>query len=236
MLFDVSKLCRKNLQSGAASGTRALAAGLLAGCLGLSAASAVKAEEDTNMLNSLAGFVGLQVDPEKDSIDYRARPPLVVPPKRDLPTPLPAGAGRRADWPNDPDVLARRRAAADSRRPMPQIGPNTRAELSKEELMQGRTDKKETDTQSDCQPGAGTHTCLYAPWSNLKATSPSSQTSSDSVQEGEEPSRNFLTEPPSGYRRPTATVKASGYVPKQEADPGDAGAYVRSQRHKTSVE
>jgi len=94
-----------------------VAAGLfLAGSMG---ASPAKAEEDTNMFNSMLGFFGMQFDKEQDSIDYRARAPIVVPPHMDLPQPKEAARGQA--WPTDPDIAERRRAALDSRRPAPQL-------------------------------------------------------------------------------------------------------------------
>ena len=44
-------------------------------------ATPARAQEDTNMFNSVLGFVGMQFDKEQDTIDYRARPPIVVPPE-----------------------------------------------------------------------------------------------------------------------------------------------------------
>ncbi|MGL4634961.1 MAG: hypothetical protein ACRCWF_03185 [Beijerinckiaceae bacterium] len=80
---------------------------------------------------------------EKPQIDYKERAPLVVPPSQNLRTPseaLPADQ-RRANWPQDPDVLARRKAAEDARRPV--FVPNDR-ELGRlmtpaEIRAQGRT-------------------------------------------------------------------------------------------------
>jgi hypothetical protein len=74
--------------------------------------------------NSMLGMVGMgpKQQPADDSIDYSARPALVVPPKMDLPPPQTAVA-RPADWPKDPDVAARHRAEADSRRPAPPAAP-----------------------------------------------------------------------------------------------------------------
>ena len=48
--------------------------------------------------------------------------------------------------------------------------------------------------------------------------------------------RTYLTEPPPGYRKPTATATATIDAPKEQPDAGDAQAYIRSQQHKTSVD
>jgi hypothetical protein len=57
------------------------------------------------------------------------------------------------------------------------------------------------------------------------------------VLKGEEPPRKFLTEPPPGYRLPTANAKVVADKVKTEPDTGDAQAYTRrEQTHKTSVD
>src|ERR1700724_1838552 len=112
----------------------ATAVAILLSVAGFSSATPARAEEDTNMFNSVLGFVGMQFDKEQDSIDYRARAPIVVPPRTDLPPPKEAVRGPA--WPKDPDIAAERRAALDSRRPAPP--PNSRVEMSQTELQQGR--------------------------------------------------------------------------------------------------
>ena len=87
----------------------ATAGAALLSVAGFSSATPAWAAEDTNMFNSVLGFVGMQFDKEPDSIDYRARAPIVVPPRTDLPPPK--EAVRDPAWPNDPDVAAERRAA-----------------------------------------------------------------------------------------------------------------------------
>ncbi len=200
-----------------------------------------KAEEDTNTFNSLLGFFGMQFDRDQDGIDYRARAPLVVPPKMDLPPPGSTEARRSPEWPNDPDAAERRRKAADSHQPAPQLTPNARAELSAQEMARqdgasGRAAPLPSDAQSpsDCQPTAGTPICLYAPWDMLKHTF---GWGDDKLQPGPAPARKYLTDPPSGYRTPTSTVNYVAQKPKDKPDPGDAQAYARdSQKHKMSAD
>jgi hypothetical protein len=59
---------------------------------------------------------------------------------------------------------------------------------------------------------------------------------SDTVQPGPEPPRKYLTEPPAGYRQATGVAKATIDAPKDQPDAADPGAYIRSQRLKTSVD
>lgn len=198
-----------------------------------------KAFEDTNTFNSVLGFFGMQADKDKDSIDYRARAPLVVPPKMDLPPPQAADAGHPQDWPTDPDVIARRKAQADSRRPAPQITPNTRAEISKEELMKGHSDTAVTvdDKDDSCGAMGGATSCGGSAWDYVTQKLGVSKKEETVVLTGKEPDRKFLTEPPPGYRAPTAKVADVPDGVKTAPDDGDAQAYIRKeQAHKHSVD
>jgi hypothetical protein len=198
---------------------------------GFSIATPARAEEDTNMFNSVLGFVGMRSDKEQDSIDYRARAPVVVPPRTDLPPPKEAVRGPA--WPKDPDIAAERRAALDSRRPAPQLTPNSRVEMSQTELQQGRGPLPADGPPDECEAG-GTPICLYTPWKVLKSVVTGLHP--DTVQPGPEPPRKYLTEPPAGYRQATGVAKATIEAPKGQPDAADPGAYIQSQRPKTSVD
>jgi hypothetical protein len=201
--------------------------------LGGSPARAQAPQEDTNPLNSVLGFIGMQFDKDKEDIDYRARAPLVVPPRLDLPQPKQVAHG--ADWPKDQTVEERRHAAVAAQRPAPQITPNTRVELSPQEVAGGpRGDLPTAGPPDECQPGAGTPICLYTPWKILQSVAGGSRP--DTVEPGVEPARKYLTEPPVGYRKPTATASATIDAPKETPDASDTRAYIRSQQHKTSVD
>jgi hypothetical protein len=68
---------------------------------------------DTRVLRQLLKDWGLQRGGSDPGIDYRERPPLVVPPSRNLPKPEEDGpVARNPAWPNDPDVNRRKREAA----------------------------------------------------------------------------------------------------------------------------
>lgn len=227
MVFDKVPTRRPSVATAAAA---CFAAGLVTA--GLSGAPSAMAQEDTNMFNSVLGFVGMQFDKDRESIDYRARAPIVVPPRLDLPQPK--EAARNPAWPNDPDIAERRHAAANAQRPAPQLTPNARAELSPDELQRGRGALPTEGPPSECQAGAGTPICLHAPWKALQSALGSGQP--DVVQPGVEPPRKYLTEPPPGYRKPTGTVKATMETPKEQPDAADPRAYIRSQQHKTAVD
>ena len=81
-------------------------------------ATGARAEEGV-AIKSLLGSIGI-LPPEKDPIRYRERAPLVIPPKMELRAPASADsyASNQPNWPKDPDVMARRRAAAERSVPM----------------------------------------------------------------------------------------------------------------------
>lgn len=237
MIFDTRKM-RRVSPSAVAHGLCFAAFIAVAVLIAVSPARAQAPQEDTNPLNSVLGFVGMQFDKEDAPIAYRARAPLVVPPKLDLPPPKQVAHG--ADWPKDPTIEAQAHEAAASQRPAPQVTPNTRVEMSANELQRQRDDAPVPHrgaASSDCQASAGTPSCVYAPWDVLKSMTGLGGAKAPEVRAGDpEPPRDYLTDPPPGYRAPTATVSASQDIPKEQPDAADAQAYVRSQQHKTSVD
>jgi len=196
------------------------------------------AEEDglSGTWNTLKGFVGVPDEKDKGSIEYRERAPLVIPPKLStLPPPQAPAARRDAQWPNDPDVAARRAAAADARRPVSHVNDRVSSgALTQEELKRGKIDQGPQDTRADCRAGSNTPGCLYATWDELSVKKAGGDDSTDTIVAGQEPPRRYLTDPPAGYRQATRTTKAtpSGKAARPEADAADAGAYIRSQREK----
>ncbi len=225
---------RIKMRIGAAAPALRLVAGVFVlAAVGVSPARAQAPSEDTNPVNSVLGFFGMQFDKDKEDIDYRARAPLVVPPRLDLPKPKQVAHG--PDWPTDPDITERRHAAAAAQRPAPQLTPQARAELSPQEIEGGRADLPKEGPSDDCQSGAGTPICLYTPWKILQSVLPGGS-KPDTIEAGVEPPRNYLTEPPTGYRKATATANATLEAPKETPDAADTQAYNRSQQHKTSVD
>lgn len=101
----------------------------LAGALGLLAAAGLSPDaaraQDTSGDGTLFGSMlkGLGIGGE-NNIEYRDRPPLVVPATRDLPPPQPAGTARNPNWPVDPktgDVPRKGNQVRDlDRLPVPQ--------------------------------------------------------------------------------------------------------------------
>jgi hypothetical protein len=160
---------------------------------GLIGAPQVHAQEAAK---SMLGFFGLQSNKDDESIDYRVRAPIVVPPRLDLPKPK--EATRDPSWPKNPDIGVERRAALDSHTPVAQVTPNTRAETGSLPA-EGPPD--------ECQ-ASGKALCLSSSLKALKSVT--NVFHPETVQLGPEPVRKYLTDPPSGYRQPTGDGKVTG--------------------------
>jgi hypothetical protein len=190
------------------------------------------ARADDNWWNSMLGMIGM--GPNKpandDAIDYSARPALVVPPKMDLPPPQ-AAVARPPDWPNDPDAAARRRAEADSRRPAPPtpVAPTDESATDDADQSTQATAAPAANTPNKSKSAvapsgdfsksmglAGGGTSIFSggggalDLSNLNLSNWNPFGSTDisktarTLKVGVEPQREYLTQPPPGYRAPVA--------------------------------
>jgi hypothetical protein len=148
----------------------------------------------TTFFNKLMGDVGLR-DQDDGGIEYKERPPLVVPPSRDLPAPAAAGslAVKNAEWPSDPD--AKKRAAKPKKE---------RAVMT--DKPAAAAPKPEGTQQSGGM------------WSSVAGFGRSLV--GNNAETGTfvaEPDRKNLTDPPAGYRTPAATQPygIDGKTPKK---------------------
>ena len=145
----------------------------------------------------------------KEEIEYRERAPLVVPPNMKLPAPQQRAAQRNAAWPNDPDVAARRSASANA------LLPATEREkyrldrnpvLSQEELRRGR-DPNQRVTAPYRPTGDNAYDQLIQPIVVGREIAAQKNAKEDLAElNGNEPTRKYLSDPPSGLRRPVAGV------------------------------
>jgi hypothetical protein len=163
----------------------------------------------------MAGIGGTNM--ENRGIDYRERSPLVVPPKLDLPPPAAeVKEVKDPNWPKDPDV-ARRKAAIAARKkenkdPMEASRPLLPSELNKRGPKTSNADSEST------QPGGdpGTNAILSpsqlgfdGKWSKLLGGN-----KAEVVPFKGEPTRESLTQPPTGYQTPSPNY-AYGTGPKE---------------------
>jgi hypothetical protein len=171
---------------------------------------------DVKFFKSLLRGFGLR-NGQEAGIEYVERPPLVVPPSRDLPVPAAQSslAASNPAWPVDPDEQRRKaaRKAKAERRPHsmnPADGQEGDA-LKPSELAAGKTDKPAMKTS---EGAADEHSPEMTPsqlgytgglFSSIlgigKAVGLADK--SETAKFVREPPRNVLTDPPAGYRTPS---------------------------------
>ncbi|KMO29524.1 hypothetical protein VQ02_29530 [Methylobacterium variabile] len=204
---------------------------------GLAASAGAEAQEGVAMKNALSS-IGL-IEPERPTITYRERAPLVLPPKMDkaaLPPPVDRRAVREANpqWPTDPETVARDRRAADDRKPITRgyggrMSDNN-ATLPIQEMRAGRREGAGLQTEPTYKPGDNVKESFWLNPMQLFAGKKDDDAEASDV----EPSRDSLTEPPTGYRKPP-----NGKLARTESGPkgmisdreqADPGVYLRSRQ------
>lgn len=195
----------------------------------LFAASSASAEEG-EAIKSILGSIGI-IPKEKDPIAYNERAPLVLPPKMDLPAPVPTnGAEANANWPKDPDVAARRKAAIEAKTPYTSTEfykLNEGKRLSIEEIRAGRDPSRRPGLP---QPSGGwtTENSRMTP-DELRAFSQEKK----AELQGDGLERRYLSDPPQNLLK-----AASGAPLKASADPVPAGdpdspmAFIEQQNRR----
>lgn len=161
---------------------------------------------DIKMLRSVMRGLGLKRGDE-ESIDYRERSPLVVPPSLELPPPEdPALAQRNPEWPDDPDIRKARQAVKRQKKII-EWSDESRA-LRPDELNRGiprggpASDQAPTKTAEESQRVLSAKELGFKGWGSLRqmfGAAPKEETGAFS----EEPKRTELTQPPPGYLTPS---------------------------------
>lgn len=206
----------------------------IVGCAGalalLVAASGAAAQEGT-AVKSLLGSIGI-IPKEKDPIVYNERAPLVLPPKMDLPTPAPGGGAeaRNGNWPKDPDVAARRKAAAEARTPHTSSEGyklNEAHRLSIEEMRAGRNPNN-IATTPPVRSGSQADMSRMTP-DELRSFSKDQKV--ELAGDGLE--RRYLSDPPGGLLKAQGAgrLKASA-DPVINGDPDSPQAFIRQQQER----
>jgi len=163
----------------------------------------------------MAGIGGTNM--ENRGIDYRERSPLVVPPRLDLPPPVAAsGEVKDPNWPKDPDE-ARRKAAIAARKKENKDPREAARALTPSELNAHRTAPEARTSNDPVQPGNSANNPVLSP-SQLGFTGSFSSLFGGNKAETApfkgEPTRESLTQPPSGYQTPSPNF-AYGTGPKE---------------------
>jgi hypothetical protein len=210
---------------------------LLAAVASSSARAADGDDGQGSFLSTMAQMVGLgsNSNPAAPKIDYRPRAPLVLPQSMDLPPPARSAEARNPAWPKDPDVMAARRAEDLSRAPAQQGGedpPMSFTAMQKDRIPASADPDNYKNCEmyeSQCDP----HTI----WSQLKIKTgdPNGMKSTPVMLAGQEPKREYLTEPPPGYLTPTQVVKRGWELPKNKNEDDNSNVYYLEQAgHKVS--
>ncbi|MDE2017314.1 MAG: hypothetical protein KGI57_06385, partial [Hyphomicrobiales bacterium] len=177
---------------------------------GLAFASPAMAFDDGQapVWDSVASMFGSQPTDLQPIIKYGAHPPLVLPKTTALPPPMPKAA-LGANWPVDPEVVKQRRAQAKAAVPLYIRNRNLDKPLRPDQLAQGRAMPTSGQPNGICQG----HWCDWVPFSKLKGKN---DMGGANVVAGVEPPRDYLTDPPKGYRTATQATKATAarYVPQ----------------------
>lgn len=201
-----------------------------AGALALLVAASPALAEEGEAMKSLLGSIGI-IPKEKEPIIYNERAPLVLPPKMDLPAPAPSnGAEANANWPKDPDVAARRKAAREAKTPYTQTELYKLSDgrrLSIEEIRAGR-DPNSRDSLPQPSGGWRTENSRMTP-DELRSfsTEKKAELSGDGLE------RRYLSDPPQNLLKAAgnAPIRASA-DPKPQGDPDSPMAFIEQQRRR----
>ncbi|MBJ6124424.1 hypothetical protein [Microvirga splendida] len=206
----------------------------IVGCAGalalLVAATGASAQEGVGM-KSILGSIGI-IPKEKEPIVYNERAPLVLPPSMNLPAPAPGGGAeaRNGNWPKDPDVAARRKAAAEARTPFTETESyklNEGKRLSIDEMRAARNPNN-IATTPPVRSGS------QADMSRMTPDELRSFSKNDKVElEGDGLERRYLSDPPGTLLKAQGggRLKASA-DPVINGDPEGPQAFIRQQQER----
>jgi hypothetical protein len=171
--------------------------------------------------SSIGGMLGLtDTDKFEDTIKYGEKPRLVLPPSGDLPPPV-ASAEMGPAWPHDPDVLRMEKKKADAQKRVVRYAPDReRGEartISPDLLRSDHAAPGSLGLADSCQTSR--HECHWIRPDILEKLG--LKHDDNAIVAGQEPDREWLTDPPKGYRLPTNSTKATFDAPDHanKADP-----------------
>jgi hypothetical protein len=197
---------------------------------------------DTKFIKGLLRGIGLR-NGQEAGIEYKERPPLVVPPSRDLPPPVAAGSlmVNNPAWPADPDEKKRAAARKAKAERKPYDAYKAGDALKPSELAAGRTNNPAVKTSEgpDHSPEMTPSQLGYTGglWNSIFGLG-KTFTGEKEVETAtfvHEPSRNYLTDPPRGYRTPSAN-QPYGINAKAEAEKARAQRRGAADRQTETVD
>ncbi|MBV1707174.1 MAG: hypothetical protein KGQ37_08200 [Hyphomicrobiales bacterium] len=166
-----------------------------------------------SILSGLMGIAGVDKKPAPD-IFYRERPPLVVPPRYNLPKPQARISRTDPAWPKDPDAIARRQARHANKFSFIPVFHDQGRLLTQQQLLAHRLAPGTAPAVAPdpCNGSYRSRECELLTPQQLAAFKPAKP--ADVLTPGVEPARRSLTDPPPGYRIPTHAVKETRMAPK----------------------
>jgi hypothetical protein len=196
---------------------------------------------DTKFIKGLLRGFGLR-NGQEAGIEYKERPPLVVPPSRDLPPPVAAGslAVNNPAWPADPDEKKRAAARKAKAERKPYDAYKAGDALKPSELAAGRTNNPAVKTSEgpDHSPEMTPSQLGYTGglWSSILhlGNTFAGEKDIETATFSREPARNYLTDPPHGYRTPSAN-QPYGINAKAEAEKAKAQQRGAADRQAETV-
>ncbi|MBL8574630.1 MAG: hypothetical protein JNM13_13205 [Hyphomicrobiaceae bacterium] len=201
------------------TGSIAIAAALVAGCASNSSfddgsSSSASESPERAVIGRIMGGLGA-VDTRQEAIEYKPRSPLVVPPNRDLRSPVEADPGATAaNWPRDPDVADReRRQRAASMQGLDPSRNWTPEELKRYNAAQGfqTREQEELQRQSLLDPDFKDASKPLKP-DQLKGNP--ILTSGPVDAKGQPIRKRGLTDPPGSYMTPSPNAPVA--IPESE--------------------
>jgi hypothetical protein len=202
-----------------------------AGALALMFAASSASAQEGEAIKSLLGSIGI-IPKEKEPIIYNERAPLVLPPKMELRPPAPGNGpeARNADWPKDPDVAARRKAAIEAKTPYTSSEYYKNSEgkpLSIDEIRAGRnpnnritTPPQRVDRQADDPRMTPDELRSFA--------------TKEVELQGDGLERRYLSDPPGGLLKAAggAPLPRATREPVPDGDPDSPAAFIRQQQRR----
>ncbi len=175
----------------------------LTGCAGGGITYGTGTPTSLQTITDVSGMISLRGNDRPD-IDYRPRPGLVTPPSNNLPPPGSNDVAASTNWPNDPDVQARRQREANARR---------EATMSEQDLAR-RDPGFRLPRNAEAQPNEERGNPDFKPddAGSQRLASIRGDRGGSHDAEGR-PVRRYLTDPPAEFRQPDPNAPTDAMVP-----------------------
>jgi hypothetical protein len=203
----------------------------LAGAFALLLAASAASAEEGEAVKSLLGSIGI-IPKDKPPIIYNERAPLVLPPKMDLPPPVPSNGAEanNANWPKDPDLAARRKAAREAKTPYTETELYKLSEGKRLSIDEIRAGRNPNSRNSLPEPSGGwaTENSRMTP-DELRSFS----TEKKAELQGDGLERRYLSDPPQALLKaaPGAPVRATA-DPIPMGNPDSPQAFIEQQNRR----